>query len=88
MSFLFKKKKTLNKTQSLYKLGKMESNSSKITLKIIAGEGDKREYFETSLPQSNLLEEVLQNLKSVKESANDVLTKLVNKEKNMDSNGK
>lgn len=66
----------------------MESNSSKITLKIISGEGDKREYFETSLPQSNLLEEVLQNLKNVKESANDVLTKLVNKEKNVDSNGK
>lgn len=64
----------------------METNSTEqptINLKIVAGE----DLFETSIKQSNLLEDLTKNLKNLQEKANDALTKLVNNEKNSSKNG-
>lgn len=64
----------------------MDTNSTEqptINLKIVAGE----DLFETSISQSNLLEDLTKNLKNLQEKANDALTKLVNNEKNSSKNG-
>uniref|UniRef100_A0A336LHU2 CSON001852 protein n=1 Tax=Culicoides sonorensis TaxID=179676 RepID=A0A336LHU2_CULSO len=60
----------------------ISSNESKnIVLRLITGESNPTVYYETSIAQNNSLDDLLQNLKKVKQSTNDALTKLVNQEK-------